>query len=950
MKRTDVLLSAPVLSLLALVSPACHSAHQKLLGPGPRACDPVNGASTADCTMHQMRSCDSTPSGGMDSRIRYQAPSAPAGSACAPETQTRTCTDGAWSDWSGSFAFEACSVDSGTCPGGDLLFDVQPIGAGAQCANGGQRARSGTDLNHDCQLNDDEVLSIAYLCAPTTAKNLLLAVAKEPAGTACPKGGLAVRAGIDQNGDGQLGDDEVETTPFVCNGVEAGTLVQRLGTAPADSRCAAGGVHIDDGLDGNANGALDDSEQRDADFVCFTAPGRARQLVKLSDVAAGSCPKGGKHFATGVDKNGDGRLGDDEIAAANQWCRPGSAATGLVSRLFVETDPPPTLCEGSGRSIVSGIDVNKNGQLDDPEILRLAPLCDPINGAKWRPLAGRMSLPLTGLAQGLASRPWAAGQAGMWQYDGGTFSRAAGLPPLGLDVARDSALVAPLGDSDVWIYFGGGATGTYFYHWEGSTWSLTPWSATVNSPVGAIAVPDSDGTPTLIAAASGGSCGGISGDLLQWTELGWKELTSSCSVIPLRLGGTAVNDLWVASRSPTGDPTGIQHWDGKAWNAAPQPAADVQSIVALGPKAAWAVGAGGAALQWDGAQWTAVPTGLTNALDAVTITQAQETWLGGTGGKIIHRVSGNWQDASLPIQEAVTGLWAESNSAIWAITGGSGSIYRWDGQAWSAKSAPFDARDLRGAWAPAAGELWAVGNKGLVVHAGNQGPLVIDVGVQVDLQDIWGAAPDDFWIVGASGTMLHYDGNWTPFKTPESGNLTRVWGTSASNVWAIGDGGILQWNATTKAWSRVNPTPKLRAIGGTDQQVWFVGDTTIVTFTGGAFQHVPVDQTTPGYRAVWFAGPGDGWVASTRAQLFRFDGTNAPTPSPTTSSPYGRLWGLSSNEVYAVGSSFAAGPVQRWDGALWSNVNGLSAMQAIAGRGSRDLWAVGNYGMLLRYE
>lgn len=52
-----------------------------------------------------------TEHGGSDHRTRYATASVPFGSSCEAEDQTRTCSNGAWSDWSGTYAYETCSVE-----------------------------------------------------------------------------------------------------------------------------------------------------------------------------------------------------------------------------------------------------------------------------------------------------------------------------------------------------------------------------------------------------------------------------------------------------------------------------------------------------------------------------------------------------------------------------------------------------------------------------------------------------------------------------------------------------------------------------------------------------------------------------------------------------------------------------------------------------------------------
>ena len=39
----------------------------------------------------------------------------------------------------------------------------------------------------------------------------------EPAGSRCTRGGVAVHAGLDRNGDGKLDDSEIDETEYVCD-------------------------------------------------------------------------------------------------------------------------------------------------------------------------------------------------------------------------------------------------------------------------------------------------------------------------------------------------------------------------------------------------------------------------------------------------------------------------------------------------------------------------------------------------------------------------------------------------------------------------------------------------------------------------------------------------------------------------------------------------------------
>ena len=48
----------------------------------------------------------------------------------------------------------------------------------------------------------------------------LVAVTDEPVGEICPAGGKRVAHGIDLDGDGELDEEEVDGTNYVCNGMD----------------------------------------------------------------------------------------------------------------------------------------------------------------------------------------------------------------------------------------------------------------------------------------------------------------------------------------------------------------------------------------------------------------------------------------------------------------------------------------------------------------------------------------------------------------------------------------------------------------------------------------------------------------------------------------------------------------------------------------------------------
>ncbi len=68
-------------------------------------CDQSTDGADGGCTGQP---CDGTPSGGTESRLRYAQETVPYGQTCAAEEQYRTCTDGSFGAWSGTYTYATC--------------------------------------------------------------------------------------------------------------------------------------------------------------------------------------------------------------------------------------------------------------------------------------------------------------------------------------------------------------------------------------------------------------------------------------------------------------------------------------------------------------------------------------------------------------------------------------------------------------------------------------------------------------------------------------------------------------------------------------------------------------------------------------------------------------------------------------------------------------------------
>ncbi len=130
--------------------------------------------------------------------------------------------------------------------------------------------------------------AVAWACgdggaagASHDGRSALVRLREEPSGGHCPEGGTALEAGLDQDGDGALGDAEVTATTYVCDGTQgtdgAKALVE-LADEPAGPHCAHGGTAVRTGVDQDGDGALDDSEVTDSRYLCNEPPGEGSAL------------------------------------------------------------------------------------------------------------------------------------------------------------------------------------------------------------------------------------------------------------------------------------------------------------------------------------------------------------------------------------------------------------------------------------------------------------------------------------------------------------------------------------------------------------------------------------------------------------------------------------------------------------------------------------------------
>jgi hypothetical protein len=169
----------------------------------------------------------------------------------------------------------------------------------------------------------------------------------------------------------------------------------------------------------------------------------------------------------------------------------------------------------------------------------------------------------------------------------------------------------------------------------------------------------------------------------------------------------------------------------------------------------------------------------------------------GTSGFFIRECT-TWQSVALPLgQTAVT-----STPTAFFSVGRNRSVYRIDAScsaSYTAEAPPAGTELLRGVWGTASGELYAVGDGGLVLHRSIAGDWNMETVPSSDNLRAISGRGEDVYIAGDGGTVLWRlaGGPWQSFEAPapDGGikpDLLGVWADPAgTSVYVVGTEGVI---------------------------------------------------------------------------------------------------------------------------------------------------------------
>lgn len=108
-------------------------------------------------------------------------------------------------------------------------------------------------------------------------------------------------------------------------------------------------------------------------------------LTEIAEEPAGeNCPEGGQKIMTGLDANGDGVLQEEEVSDSSYVCH-GVSADAILFRL--DPEPAGQNCPHGGQALNWGIDENENDELDPDEVTETQYVCNGSPGSGTNSLA-----------------------------------------------------------------------------------------------------------------------------------------------------------------------------------------------------------------------------------------------------------------------------------------------------------------------------------------------------------------------------------------------------------------------------------------------------------------------------------------------------------------------------------------------------------------------------------
>ncbi|MBX5480468.1 MAG: hypothetical protein IRZ16_01275 [Myxococcaceae bacterium] len=250
------------------------------------------------------------------------------------------------------------------------------------------------------------------------------------------------------------------------------------------------------------------------------------------------------------------------------------------------------------------------------------------------------------------------------------------------------------------------------------------------------------------------------GSIRHFDGSAWTEVDPGVDVPLLNwVHAFSPNDVWIAGNAGT-----LLHFDGQNWTkATPLTDQPLWGIWGAAPDDVWAVGGSGFSsgsallLHYDGTTWTpkdVPPLSRENvfAFYKVWGTSAQDVFVVGQDGVVIHFDGTGWTDQPSGAKDDLISLWGTGPHHVVAVGGrGNGIVAEWNGSEWKTTSlAPLPG--LNGVWMDSDDAAWVAGTQG-TLGALDLSSKTLDADEvedsTLDFHSIFGSG-DRLWSVGGN--------------------------------------------------------------------------------------------------------------------------------------------------------------------------------------------------------
>jgi len=302
-------------------------------------------------------------------------------------------------------------------------------------------------------------------------------------------------------------------------------------------------------------------------------------------------------------------------------------------------------------------------------------------------------------------------------------------------------------------------------------------------------------------------------------------------------------------------------------------------------------------------------------------------------------------------------LWGFSSTDIFMA--GSNFVAHYDGSSWTSSTVSgvwmFDV------WGTAPDDVYAVGDKGVIVHWDGSAWAIVSSPCVKALNDVWGTSQSDVFAAGEGGTVLHYDGE--SWETSRSGGieLEGVWGSSSTDVYAVGSLG--RCSISTDRAGPISPAlihRRFSAVFGVLRRAtstWSERPGRQPLLRKSSATTVCPGRSCVGLDVlndVWGSSSTDVFVVGWGGLIVHCDGTGYGFMASGTTAALEAVWGTSATDVWAVGGRMSdrKGVILHYDGAAWTQVpiGTVRYLLHVSGRSATDVWVVGEFGLVLHFD